>query len=278
MDFENIDLGKYFQQVKNFISSIVSGDTPEKTESPQSKPISKEESEQDSKAIEELLAKKNKNTQKPLDTKQEKHEDTKPVGSEHAKHHDDKPKDKKPMGDEYAQSPVRDPDTASYGNYHPGVYLNEMHSKGHDGVDYGAPKGTPVYPIAPGIVTSTATGGEKSGNSINVRHQNGFVSFYAHLDTIDVKPKQEVTTSTQIGTIGNTGNASKGPPHLHFQIFDPSGKTVDPKTFLNIPKYVDPGKHVKQLQDRKKANKEKVNSLHKDAERFYVLNKIRSDV
>lgn len=89
----------------------------------------------------------------------------------------------------------------------------------HGGLDIGLPVGTPVYAMDTGTVTyaSWAQGGYYDyGNLIVIDHGNGFQSFYAHLDLINVSPGQVVRQGNRIGTTGNSGRSSG--PHIHFEI------------------------------------------------------------
>lgn len=97
-------------------------------------------------------------------------------------------------------------------------HATPTHPEGHTGIDISAPKGTPIYPIAPGIVSGTGYG-KRGGNWVTTIHENGNVrAYYAHLDSINVKPNQKVDDRTVLGTVGNTGSAIKTAPHLHLEV------------------------------------------------------------
>ena len=100
--------------------------------------------------------------------------------------------------------------------------------KMHNGIDFKAPKGTPVYAAARGKVT--AVGYTKGyGNLITIQHQSGYVTRYGQLEAFKVKPNQEVEPGDLIGTVGATGLATG--PHLHFEMLK-NGKHLDPKPFI----------------------------------------------
>lgn len=92
------------------------------------------------------------------------------------------------------------------------------HPNGHHGVDLGQEQGSPVYSIGPGVVTKT--GNDSTGGLyVKTSHENGLVKvYYAHLASVNCEAGQEVNASTVIGTVGNTGNAAKTKPHLHYEI------------------------------------------------------------
>ncbi|AVM74719.1 M23 family metallopeptidase [Magnetospirillum gryphiswaldense] len=85
----------------------------------------------------------------------------------------------------------------------------------HEGIDLGAPIGTPVYATGDGTVIDA---GEKSryGQTVDIDHGNGLETRYAHLSRIKVQPGQKVTRATIIGLVGNTGRSTG--PHLHYEV------------------------------------------------------------
>ena len=87
--------------------------------------------------------------------------------------------------------------------------------KQHNGVDYGAPVGTPVRTVGDGIV-EFAGWQNGYGNVITIQHSNERSTVYAHLSRIDVAKGQRVEQGTVIGAVGQTGWATG--PHLHFEV------------------------------------------------------------
>jgi len=113
------------------------------------------------------------------------------------------------------------------GSFSPGIATDKNHPKGHNGVDLKAAKGTPVYPIASGIVKDTGVG-NISGNFVTILHEEGHVqSFYGHLDSIRTTKGQTVNKSTIIGTVGDTGNAKGRGAHLHYEV-KVNGSLINP--------------------------------------------------
>ncbi len=86
--------------------------------------------------------------------------------------------------------------------------------RNHNGVDYHAPVGTPVWAVADGTV-SRAGYDDGGGNVVCVKHVLSFESCFMHLSKILVKVGQRVAQKAVIGETGNTGRLTTG-PHLHF--------------------------------------------------------------
>ena len=88
-------------------------------------------------------------------------------------------------------------------------------AKFHEGMDFSAPPGTPVYATGRGRVVSA---GWKSGygNLIEIDHGYGYLTRYAHLSKISVRQGLEVSRGDLIGEVGNTGKSTG--PHLHYEV------------------------------------------------------------
>ena len=87
----------------------------------------------------------------------------------------------------------------------------------HKGVDVFAKKGTRINSATWGIVLMTAERG-KGGKFVVTLGPKWRLHYYAHLDEIRTKPFSFVTYESEIGTVGNTGNAITTPAHLHYGI------------------------------------------------------------
>ena len=94
----------------------------------------------------------------------------------------------------------------------------------HLGVDYAAPRGTPVVTVGDGVITFAGWSGG-AGRLIKIKHTNGIETMYMHLYKINVKKGQHVSQGQVIGQVGSTG-LSTG-PHLDYRIRI-NGKYVDP--------------------------------------------------
>lgn len=101
----------------------------------------------------------------------------------------------------------------------------------HTGQDFAVPTGTPVRAASSGTVATTNSG-DAFGNSIVIRHPNGYHTQYAHLSSMEVQEGQKVGTGQQIGRSGSTGNSTG--PHLHFEVrvTEQLGSGVDPVPWL----------------------------------------------
>lgn len=99
----------------------------------------------------------------------------------------------------------------------------------HRAIDFRAPTGTPIYPIANGIVKQVSFGHLGYGNYLTIAHGSEFDSLYAHCAKILVRENQEVKKDTVIGTVGSTGLSSG--PHLHLETHD-HGQPFNPLTIL----------------------------------------------
>ncbi len=87
----------------------------------------------------------------------------------------------------------------------------------HKGIDVFAKKGTSVHSATKGIVLATAEYG-KGGKFVLVLGPKWRIHYYAHLDEIKTKRFAFVDHDTEIGTVGNTGNAINTSAHLHYAI------------------------------------------------------------
>lgn len=120
--------------------------------------------------------------------------------------------------------------------------------RSHNGIDIAAPQGATVVATRNGKVTEAAitcshnygkSVGTDScaggfGNYINIDHQDGIITRYAHLTSIDVSPGDYVTQGQKIGTVGSTGNSTGF--HLHFEFRQGSkyGTVLDPERFVSF--------------------------------------------
>ena len=100
----------------------------------------------------------------------------------------------------------------------------------HLGVDYAAPKGTPVHAVADGVVTFKGWGGG-GGNTLKIKHAGNLVTGYLHLSGYakGIKQGSRVSQGQLIGYVGSTGTSTG--PHLDYRIWK-NGANIDP---LKVP-------------------------------------------
>ncbi|MEM7574149.1 MAG: M23 family metallopeptidase [Bacteroidota bacterium] len=110
----------------------------------------------------------------------------------------------------------------------------------HEGNDIFAPRGTPVLATSEGRVSrveNTSRGGKVVWLEDDYRQLR---LYYAHLDEQWVRPNQRVERGEALGTVGNTGNAERTPPHLHFGIYPMGEGAVDPLAFYRLAETATP--------------------------------------
>ncbi len=149
---------------------------------------------------------------------------------------------------------------------------DKRHPNGHMGVDMRAPAGTPIYSMAPGVVTSVGES-PRGGNSINIQHANGLRTYYAHCSTVKVHKGDRVNNNTIIATVGDSGNAAGTVPHLHFQVWK-DNQIQDPASFFSVPRYApyDAKKEKLWLSDKAKQEAAAFNMKSHTANRRVAFN------
>ena len=100
--------------------------------------------------------------------------------------------------------------------------------KFHRGMDFTAPRGTPVYATGNGVVKRADRRSSGYGRHVRINHGFGYTSLYAHLYKYVVKRGQKVKRGDLIGFVGSTGRSQA--PHLHYEIIK-DGKRVNPLNF-----------------------------------------------
>ena len=101
-------------------------------------------------------------------------------------------------------------------------------AKMHNGLDFTAPQGTPIYATGDGKVTAAGMG-TGTGNHVIINHGYGYETEYMHMVRIKARQGQRVKRGEIIGWVGNTG-ASTG-PHCHYEVHI-NGNPVDPVYFF----------------------------------------------
>ena len=117
--------------------------------------------------------------------------------------------------------PVRGKILSEYGAKSNGLF--------NDGINIAADKGTAVHASENGVVAYAGNEVKGMGNLIIVQHDSGWMSVYAHMDSMNVKRGTKVQVGQKIGTVGTTGKVDK--PQLHFEIRKGT-KAYNPTAYL----------------------------------------------
>ena len=100
--------------------------------------------------------------------------------------------------------------------------------KMHYGMDFTAPRGTPIYAASDGKVTRADSRSTGYGKHIRIDHGFGYVTLYGHLNKYNVRRGQKVKKGDIIGFVGSTGRSQA--PHLHYEVHKDK-KRVNPINF-----------------------------------------------
>lgn len=108
----------------------------------------------------------------------------------------------------------------------------------HTGVDFSAPRGTPIYATGDGVIVSVKSSIGGYGKEVEIDHGFGYITKYAHMENFKVRNGQRVKRGECIGYVGSTGASTA--PHLHYEVIH-NGTKVNPVHFffndLNAEEY-----------------------------------------
>jgi murein DD-endopeptidase MepM/ murein hydrolase activator NlpD len=109
----------------------------------------------------------------------------------------------------------------------------------HAGIDLANSIGTPIYAVSDGVVIDAGPAAGY-GALVKLRHADGTVTLYGHVNTTLVSVGERVMAGDQIATMGNRGNSTG--PHLHFEVLQGGTERIDPvpwlaKRGLNVGNY-----------------------------------------
>jgi murein DD-endopeptidase MepM/ murein hydrolase activator NlpD len=122
---------------------------------------------------------------------------------------------------------------------HPIYKVKKMHT----GLDFSAPKGTPVYATGDGVVITANKSFSGYGNEIEIQHGFGYITKYAHLNAFKVRRGQKIKRGQHIGYVGSTGTSVS--PHLHYEVIKNKTKVNPVHYFFNDLK---PAEYQKLLE------------------------------
>jgi murein DD-endopeptidase MepM/ murein hydrolase activator NlpD len=100
--------------------------------------------------------------------------------------------------------------------------------KMHWGMDFTAPRGTPVYASGDGKIKRADNSASGYGKHIRLEHGYGYMTIYAHLSRYNVKVGEQVKRGDLIGFVGSTGRSEA--PHLHYEVWK-DGERINPINF-----------------------------------------------
>lgn len=100
--------------------------------------------------------------------------------------------------------------------------------KMHEGMDFTAATGTPVYATGDGVIAAADNSKSGYGNHIEIKHGYGYLTLYGHLSKYKCRAGQRVKRGDIIGYVGSTGRSEA--PHLHYEVHK-DGKVVNPINF-----------------------------------------------
>lgn len=116
--------------------------------------------------------------------------------------------------------------------------------KKHWGMDFTAPRGTPIFATGDGVVKRADNNSSGYGKHIRIDHGYGYMSLYAHLSKYNVTKGQKIKRGDLIGFVGNTGRSEA--PHLHYEVWKDKDRinpinfyygSLSPQEFENMLKY-----------------------------------------
>ena len=101
--------------------------------------------------------------------------------------------------------------------------------KMHQGLDFAAPQGTPIYATANGTVKLAGNTGNGYGNHVVINHGYGYETLYGHMFKVKANAGQRIKRGEIIGYVGSTGKSTG--PHLHYEVHK-NDKRIDPAYFF----------------------------------------------
>ncbi len=100
----------------------------------------------------------------------------------------------------------------------------------HSGLDFAAPRGTPIHAVGAGVVTFSGRNGAY-GNMVEISHGNGLKTRYAHASVLKVSKGDLVQKGQEIAAVGSTGRSTGA--HLHLEVYR-NGMAVNPARYLAL--------------------------------------------
>ncbi|WP_417433151.1 M23 family metallopeptidase [Kiloniella sp.] len=145
------------------------------------------------------------------------------------------------------------------------------YTKMHKGVDFAAPRGTPIYAAGDGVILR-ANRFSSYGNYVKIRHHSGYETAYAHLKGFakGIRKSKRVRQGQVIGYVGTTGRSTG--PHLHYEVLF-NGRQVNPLG-VKLPA----GEKLKKADLRNfKSEKAKIDGLIEDLKQPATIAKLSTN-
>ncbi len=141
------------------------------------------------------------------------------------------------------------------------------YSKMHKGIDFAAPRGTPIYAAGDGTVAVAKWNGGY-GRYIRLKHGKGFQTAYAHMTRFakGMRPGKKVKQGQVIGYVGTTGRSTG--PHLHYEVLK-GGKQVNPLSVKLLPGEKLKGGDLKGMQ----SVRAQVDAARRDGGQIFIANR-----
>lgn len=128
-------------------------------------------------------------------------------------------------------TPITSPFGPRDNSQNPGISSN------HKGIDFGTPSGTALTSITDGVISLMGNEAKGYGRWVEVKHEDGTASRYAHLSQVNVSKGQKVVPGQVIGRSGGKkgqpGAGNSTGAHLHFEILNERGVKVNPAPYLS---------------------------------------------
>ncbi len=175
---------------------------------------------------------------------------------------------KKYMGKPLNHIRVTSPFT--YRRYHPILHRY----KAHLGTDFGARRGTPILSVADGVVIYSGKMGGY-GNVIKIKHDDDYISLYAHQSRLKAKKGQIVKKGQIIGYVGSTGRSTG--PHLHFGLYK-NGRPINPMTMVKFSTKGLCGKDRNSFLRRKRIYTKIINKIFNENRPSYIWNTVQKSL
>lgn len=130
----------------------------------------------------------------------------------------------------YDSSPSGLPTSSGWVSSHYGMRVDPFTGEEawHNGIDIAGREGSPVLAVASGVVTYTDQS-STYGNVIEITHDSGLVTLYAHNKQLFVELGEVVRKGQEIAAMGTTGRSTG--PHVHFEVYK-NGRSVDPASYI----------------------------------------------